>query len=239
MRRGFTLVELLVVIAIVAILAALLVPAVTLVRARAAKSVCASNLKQLATGLIAYAGEYDDIVPLVYETDIRQNTAYVQTTSGLRLGPGHLFFGRYVDAPKAHYCRATRGQDHAYDTPSNRWQPGVAGQAVRAGYSFRPVYSLDPAARPTIDQTDPYGQSAPRGDDYGKKAVIADLIVRPSSVLQGGHRDGVNVAWGDSHTSWVRIESFRSQLAAIPEGEPEAGNNAAVDAVWAAFDSTH
>lgn len=62
-RRGFTLIELLVVIAIITILASLLFPVFARARARAHRTTCVSNLKQLGDALFMYATDYDMILP--------------------------------------------------------------------------------------------------------------------------------------------------------------------------------
>jgi prepilin-type N-terminal cleavage/methylation domain-containing protein/prepilin-type processing-associated H-X9-DG protein len=77
-KSGFTLIELLVVIAIIAILAAMLLPALSKARARAKAATCMSNLKQVGVGLLMYAEEWRGWIPF------RLNSCVPSLSAGYR-----------------------------------------------------------------------------------------------------------------------------------------------------------
>ncbi len=61
-RTGFTLIEILVVVGIIALMIAILLPALARVRENARSSLCANNLRQIATGWVLYAQQHKDSI---------------------------------------------------------------------------------------------------------------------------------------------------------------------------------
>ena len=119
MKKRFTLIELLVVIAIIAILAAILLPALQSARARAQGSSCVNNLKQLSTVGMTYISDHRSFWP-------SPNTnAFALSDKSARGGwPTHLCAGKYIPGT---------------------WPTNYASLSVTAGNGSRPGWICCPS----------------------------------------------------------------------------------------------
>jgi prepilin-type N-terminal cleavage/methylation domain-containing protein/prepilin-type processing-associated H-X9-DG protein len=90
-RNAFTLVELLVVIGVIAVLIALLMPALSKVRRQAQQVACMSNMRQVATALLAYAHAHKGWFPAPANNTRQQPEDWVYWQPGRDLNESRIF----------------------------------------------------------------------------------------------------------------------------------------------------
>ena len=111
------MIELLVVIAIIAILAALLLPVLSMVKQRAYQTSCLNNLRQLQTGWLLYVHEQNDALPLNAEGETDADASWSTTNSWVvgdvnasadlaLIREGSIF--PYVNDTQVYHCPADR-----------------------------------------------------------------------------------------------------------------------------------
>jgi prepilin-type N-terminal cleavage/methylation domain-containing protein/prepilin-type processing-associated H-X9-DG protein len=211
--KAFTLIELLVVVAIIAVLVAMLLPALNQARSKAKDLTCASNLHQIGVMIFQYTAENNDWFPLVQGWDANRNKNWgddqqthpylmgycprmtqVWTMDAGPWGLGRMFLGNNgpnrPTSPGLWYCPASR-----YIT-QNGENGGRQGWAVKQGiYTYYMTHYLLLSGFSWDDRLHSNGS--------GDKALVVDGNY--TNYGFGIHDDrGVNVLYMDGSCTWLQ-----------------------------------
>jgi prepilin-type N-terminal cleavage/methylation domain-containing protein len=223
--RGFTLVELLVVIGIIALLIAILMPALGRAREQANRVKCMSNHKQLMTAFIMYTSDNKLWVPFVNSDQVESNGVYK--------GPGWLYL--WTGSPDV-------GRSKESDV-----EAGAFWTYLRRHDVFRCPMDQSPYTQGVVRELTSYlinGELNNRSSDATKFRMYKITAFRPNDIVfwevddtkgSGYWNDGCNnydqgltarhgkskgssggiVSCIDSHVEWMPVPEFEAE-AALP-----------------------
>jgi len=201
MKREFTLIELLVVIAIIAILASMLLPALSKAREKGIRTDCLNNQKQLALAFVMYTSSFRDWFPGISDNtwgaNVEGNWMYytgfpVPQNGNYVVERGTLY--DYVNARKAYKCRGD-------ETPSN------LSYAVNSACKDAKITEADDPSDTLLllEEGQWMGGGGKRVDttDDGFFAYGGNYVVRR-------HSKGTVLSFFDGHADWLRWQGTAS-----------------------------
>jgi prepilin-type N-terminal cleavage/methylation domain-containing protein/prepilin-type processing-associated H-X9-DG protein len=211
MCRAFTLIELLVVIAIIAILAAILLPALSAAKQRAWTISCISNLRQIGLGMKMYADDNSELYP-ESGGDIYWNATDAATK---KQGWMQQIF-RYVGNTNAFDCPGNAQLPMDMQGPFNYFNGARAAFIAAGGFAsvdnreikFPSAFVLsgDTCGIPNKTSGEDGGSFDPQDadkDDYTQNCVGGEDNGTPYELWQI-HSLGQNILFADGHAKWYK-----------------------------------
>jgi len=200
----FTLVELLIVIAVIAVLAALLFPALKLAKDKALEAGCANNLKQVGLGLLLYSNDFDGWTPYTYDAVALGWNVVLWKNSYL---PEPKYYQSTPFVCPAIYPYTFFGWSRVYGL-REFGQHGEGGQTycyINLGRS--PVVFKNDYGTSTAETPSRCAMAADTSDDTSSGKVCQSYawtsatFYNYKSKVYAGHHNSANISFADGHVS--------------------------------------
>jgi len=228
---GFTLIELLIVIAIIAVLMAVLIPALNRAREMGKRASCMNNTKTLALAWTLYCSEHDGLMP---SSQCDGNKGWVRGLTG-------TYATRPVDAPVQEQIAAIRaGELYRYTTTEKVYRCPVAKRNEMRTYGASPaVNGYSPEDGPIIKNLNLLKQLSTRlvflddtGEDWDAMWYVFYKDCRWWNPIPMRHGAGTVASFADVHAdfhgwkdprtiehaqmTWQQAETYRTSAPAQP-----------------------